>query len=214
MICPTCGARPVGTFRDGSPRFDCSRTSGIPHEPIFPGMPVHPEYAAHVEGLPPIYGHLTEPEQNLVRPIAKKVAERYERGRVAKMKFAPGRRPIIEIVTAGLGAELFVARWAGLEWNRGNARKPDVGADVEVRTTRRSDGMLALYTRDHGNRRYVFTIGSYPSYRIVGWIRGRDALAERYWHPKGAVVMGVTLDVDRFLVPAKDLQPMYEFERA
>lgn len=39
--CWTCGAAPVGTFSDGSPRYDCHRTSGIPHGPTTSPTPLY-----------------------------------------------------------------------------------------------------------------------------------------------------------------------------
>lgn len=38
--CHTCGALPVGTFQDGSWKYDCHITSGIPHGPTTSPRPL------------------------------------------------------------------------------------------------------------------------------------------------------------------------------
>ncbi len=38
--CWTCGAAPIGTFPDGSWRYDCHLTSGIPHGPTTSADPL------------------------------------------------------------------------------------------------------------------------------------------------------------------------------
>ena len=37
--CASCGARPVGTFDDGSPRYDCHRGDPERHVPLWPEAP-------------------------------------------------------------------------------------------------------------------------------------------------------------------------------
>lgn len=200
--CASCGAPATSTFNDGSPRWGPEHPS---HPPIRGDGPT-PWDALKIT--------LDPAEQKRVEKVAKTVAERYRTGKTATMKYIPPGRSIDSVVVQGLGAELAVARWAGLEWNRGIRRKPDVGDDVEVRCVRRPDGMLALYSYDKAGRRFVFTVGSFPSYRLMGWIRGAEGMIYENWHPKGAVVMGYTLDVDRYLVSLDKLRPMGEFTRA
>ena len=204
--CASCGAAPSGSFNDGSPKYACS------HAPIWPGDLVHPAHRMATGRFKPMHGTLDPADQKLLLPVAKKVAARYEADKDAHMKYRARGRSIIDVVTDGLGAELFVARWTGLEWNRGIRRLPDVGTDVEVRNVRRGDGMLSLYEYDKGSRRYVLVVGKFPTYRLIGWLPGKEGMIERYWHPKGALVMGYTLDVSRHLIPQSDLRPMFEME--
>lgn len=200
--CATCGAPATSTFNDGSPRWGADHP---PHPPIRGSGP-SPWESLRIT--------LDEAEQKDAAKVAKTVAGRYRAGKVASMKYVPaGGRTIGDVNLQGFGAEVAVARWSGLVWNRGNRRKPDVGTDVEVRCVRRADGMLAMYDYDKGSRRFVLAIGSFPTYQIVGWIPGRDGMKARYWHPKGSLVMGYTLDVDRWLVPATDLRGMETFDR-
>lgn len=204
--CATCGAPPIGTFNDGSPRYGPSCL----HDSLPAGSPVHPAYLAAVAIAAgrTTQVRLDEPDQKAAETVAKRVADRYREGKDATMKYRS--RSIADVNRDGFGAELAVARWLDLEWHRGNRRKTDVGDDIEVRNVRRADGLLALYTYDHASRRFVLVTGSFPSYTIRGWLPGKDAMTERYWHPKGAVVAGYALDVARFLVPQDDLRSPFE----
>lgn len=206
MTCVSCGAQPIGIHDDGGPRYPAT----CRHTPVYPGDPRHPGL---VDALN-LRVTLDESDQKWAARVARTVAKRYREGKTARMKYLPAGRSIEDVNRDGFGAELAVARWSGEEWHRGLRKLPDVGADIEVRTVRRRDGMLALYTYDHGDRRYVFTIGSFPTYHLIGWIPGREGMTFDYFHPKGSIVMGYTLDVARFLVPVNELYPMKEFRRA
>lgn len=202
--CATCGSDPSGSFNDGSPRYACR------HErPVTPEQ-AHPAYRQALAATRGISNRITldAHEQKIALAVAKKVGDRYREGVVATMKYRS--RSIEEVNRDGFGAEVAVARWTGLEWNRGHRRKPDVGDDVEVRNTRRADGLLTVYTYDKPERRFVLAIGTFPSYTIVGWLPGRDAVTEAHWRPKGSIVAGYTLDVARFIVPQSELRSPYE----
>lgn len=205
--CATCGATPIGTFSDGSPRYD-ART--CLHSPIMPGDPVDPRHDSAMETWKPLTIRLIPKDEEDARKVAAKVAKRYAEQRVAKTRYRAPRGDAA--ILDGFGAELAVARWMGAKWNRGNARKTDVEPDVEVRSIRRDDGFLSLYDFDHPKRRYVLTIGRFPSYRLVGWIWGREGMVEEFFTPKGSVVMGFALDYSRFLIPQDRLRPMGSLE--
>ncbi len=125
-----------------------------------------------------LYVTLDLEEQEIVRKVARKVAERYvrgadERGRRARMKWAPPPGMThLEILLQGFGAEYAVSTWTGLPWNRGVRSKADVGQNVEVRQTRYSDGLLVLKSFDHFERIFILAVGRFPSYRLAGWIHG------------------------------------------
>lgn len=62
----------------------------------------------------------------------------------------------------------------------------DVGANVEVRTTRRSDGCLIIRDNDPPDRWYVLVTGEPPNMDIRGLIRG-DRARQPQWmaNPNG-----------------------------
>lgn len=157
----------LGTF--GGP------TEIVDPEPSRPGRSV-PEPPASASVI------LDLEEQDRVLRVAHVLAQRYaagrdHRGRPARMKWAleHGRDPV-EHMAEGLGAELAVAVWTGLPWNRGIRRLADVGHNVEVRQTRYYDGQLVLKSFDHLERIYVLAIGRFPSYTLAGWIVGAAGL--------------------------------------
>jgi hypothetical protein len=85
----------------------------------------------------------------------------------------------------GAAAELAVAKHIDRYWRpltRSQLRDlPGDVADVQVRSTPRSDGSLIVHRRDLDDARFYLVVTALPSYRIVGWLLGRDAKQERYW---------------------------------
>lgn len=90
----------------------------------------------------------------------------------------------------GAMAELAFAKWANVYWEgsvntfRG---RPDV-AGCEVRWAR--DDELKIYPReaaDKANTKFVLVRGVGPTFDVLGWAYGRDALAfpARRKHPQG-----------------------------
>lgn len=87
----------------------------------------------------------------------------------------------------GAAAELAYAKAAGVEWQAGvnTFKAGDVG-DVQVRSTRLTNGRLIVRPRDPTNALYVFVRGEIPNFTIVGSIRGSDAKSDRYlFNPPG-----------------------------
>jgi len=208
--CATCGAAPAGVFNDWSPRYPAS----CDHPPIWPGMPVHPDHARAIAaiGSRPTFGRLSADDVADAAKVAKKVGDKYAEERTASMKFKPKGYSIEDVNREGFAAELFVARWSGLPWNRGNRRKADVGVDVEVRSSRHPNAYMPIYSFDHFERRFVLVTGSAPNFRIVGWCVGSEVTTFENWRPKGAVLRGVTLTFACYAVPQDQLRPMETFD--
>lgn len=60
-------------------------------------------------------------------------------------------------------------------------KEADFGKKVQIRT--RTDHSYDLLIRDNDDPEhfYVLVTGSLPTYRVVGWIKGSDAMAQPEW---------------------------------
>src|SRR5262249_41198338 len=79
-------------------------------------------------------------------------------------------------------SEMAAAKALGIYW--ADAPEPDVDGDVGpyfVRHTERPDGCLILHPADHDDRVYILVVGSPPSFRVVGWLWGREGKLQSYW---------------------------------
>lgn len=79
----------------------------------------------------------------------------------------------------GATAELAVARALKVHWPASvdQGSDPDIWPDIEVRRTNPS---LIVRPGDYRERRYVWVSGWAPNYKVVGWIKGEDAMREEW----------------------------------
>lgn len=75
--------------------------------------------------------------------------------------------------------EMALAKYMNLYWSKGDFKAPDVG-NFEVRTTPKHNYKLCVRPGDHDDSRYYLVTGSNGTYRIQGWILGRDAKQDRF----------------------------------
>lgn len=75
----------------------------------------------------------------------------------------------------------------------------DVGR-FQVRSTPRLDGSLILHPRDEDDATFILAAGMAPSFRIIGWTKGRIGKAERYWRSD--------VREPAYFVPQRDLRPI------
>jgi hypothetical protein len=81
------------------------------------------------------------------------------------------------------GAEVAVSKFLNRFWRMGvnSYRGPDVGMHIEVKHTPRPDWALLIPKKNADpDRFYVLVRGTMPDYSIVGWIRGKDAMQEKW----------------------------------
>ena len=81
------------------------------------------------------------------------------------------------------GAELAASKFIGRRWTMSIGEvfaESDLEPNVEVRFTRHQGGGLIVRQQDKADRVYVLLIGSIPTYRVVGWIRGEEARRNEY----------------------------------
>ena len=171
-----------------------------------------------------LYVTLDLEEQEEVRKVARKVAERYakgrdEGGRAARMKWAlPPGMTFVDLMLQGFGAEYAVSLWTGLPWNRGIRSKADVGKNVEVRQTKYGEGFLVLKSFDHLDRIFILAVGRFPSYRLTGWIHGSAAVEQgRFFAPGERIAFRPGGDAHAsssggWILPQSALRPMADLE--
>jgi len=90
-------------------------------------------------------------------------------------------------------AEMAVARLAGRYWDGNVAmttererRRPDILPDIEVKSTDKETNRLIVHRRTDDRLVCVLAIGKIPTFRVVGWIRAKDAKREDWWEdPSG-----------------------------
>lgn len=117
--------------------------------------------------------------------------------------------PSIDRHLHGAAAEIAVARYTGREWiDDLDAFRtlPDVLPDLEVRRPTNPTGDLAVYVDDVLERRFVLATGEIPTFELVGWIVGTEALRIR------DTVEGIWRDDDRggWYVPRRFLRDVAE----
>lgn len=83
----------------------------------------------------------------------------------------------------GAGAELATAKIIGVDWTPGPytfGRVPDLWPDIEVRLSSEYWYDLRIRDRDYPDRNFVLVLGSMPTFRVVGYINGRDGTVPEY----------------------------------
>lgn len=108
----------------------------------------------------------------------------------------------------GAIAELAVAIALGKEWKAFcrtfELIKSDVGTKYQVRSTLHPKGNLILHVKDSNDQIYILArMVRVPEVDIVGWIKGVDGKAEKYWRPASKSFRHAA-----YLVPARDLLPI------
>lgn len=83
----------------------------------------------------------------------------------------------------GALGEQALAKAMGAYWSGevGNLSASDIGKKIEVRTTQRQDGSLILHEWDKDDAHFFLLTGQHGTYRIVGWIEGRDGKRAAFW---------------------------------
>jgi hypothetical protein len=108
----------------------------------------------------------------------------------------------------GAIAELAVSLVLNQPWhaflddlNISGQKPPDVGENVQVRSTKYKSGNLLLHPGDHEADIFVLVVVTDRDLRIVGWIEGKTGKNARYWGDKQ------NNKRPAFWVPQSDLNP-------
>jgi hypothetical protein len=107
----------------------------------------------------------------------------------------------------GAAAEYAAAIVLGVPWRVSLTafRDGDLG-EIQVRSTKNTEGFLRLSDRDDDNKPYVLVTGEAPSFTVQGWIWAADGKNQFYYRK---------LKADRppaFFVPIDDLLPIHELK--
>ena len=88
-----------------------------------------------------------------------------------------------DINIEGAAAEQALAKYLGRYWGGdiGTFKKPDIGKNIQVRSTVLRNGSLIIRENDNENDYYVLVTGKMPDFEIVGYILGKDAKQNEYW---------------------------------
>jgi len=105
----------------------------------------------------------------------------------AKHKYGATDKNDWQMHIEGALAEMALAKHLNIYWSgKGAITLPDVG-DQDVRVSASHNNRLILHPDDHDGRRYWLVTGQYGSYRIKGWILGRDGKRDEFWSdPSGS----------------------------
>jgi hypothetical protein len=104
----------------------------------------------------------------------------------------------------GAAAEAAVAKYLGRWWSGAinDLKAADVG-NLQVRSTPYQEGSLILHkVKDADDDCFILAVGTAPTFRLAGWIRGRDGKSERFWTEKK------NNGRPAYFVPQEALKPM------
>jgi hypothetical protein len=129
---------------------------------------------------------LTPDEMDLSALVAR---ERFLRCRANGQRHKYGRKDEDHNVRKeieSVGSEIFAARKLGRTWV--DSLKPDPKGDIgdwlQVRHTPRRYGRLLVHTPEQGDdptHIFFLVVGTFPRYRLVGWLKGSEAQKQQYW---------------------------------
>ena len=80
----------------------------------------------------------------------------------------------------GALSECALAKYLNVYWNHQHWELPDVG-EVDVRCTNYHKPDLILHDKDIDDRKYYLLKGINGTYKICGWLYGREGKLKKYW---------------------------------
>lgn len=104
------------------------------------------------------------------------------KGRQHNLPVKPGD-DLLSLDIKGAMGEMAYAKARGLYYEpRVNTfKEADFGSNVQIRTGAEEGHSLIIRKTDNPEHFYVLVIGSAPTFRVVGWIKGADAMAQAAW---------------------------------
>lgn len=192
--CATCGAPPVGTYNDGSPRFSVT----CDHPPL-----VAEEASTTIDP----YGRV------IVELDAFEMTEAFACGR---KRFAQSQRrksrdhfgePSVDAHVLGAQGERVFSKWVGVPWECTTGRyggASDV-AGCQIRAVSSAKLTLKVRDSDPGRTPVVSIVANPPRFWIRGWILARDAKRSEWIADPGA------RSAPAYFVPSPHLRPMSSF---
>jgi hypothetical protein len=107
----------------------------------------------------------------------------------------------------GAAAELGISLITGEQWHAyledlgGERKPPDVGNNLQVRSTDYKSGHLLVHPGDADEDIFIFVIVNGRNLEIKGWMTGAEAKAQKYWGDKARNKRPA------YWIPQPDLKP-------
>lgn len=196
MICASCGAAPVGTFNDGSPRFDCYRTSPLPHVPLTKAL------FSDGDSFDERLVIVLDPHELDDADVCGRL--RLTRAKRRKAKDQLGEDSLPSHVTGAAGERAF-AKWINDPWECTTGRyggASDVRG-VQVRTSTSTTKRLVIHETDPARMPVVSIVEHAPRYWIRGYIMAGARRPEWIRDPGNRR--------PAYFVPTRELLPMSGF---
>lgn len=192
--CATCGAPPVGTYNDGSPRFPVS----CDHPPL-----TADEASSLVDPYGRVIVELDPFEMVEAYACGKK---RYDQSQRSKSKDRLSD-PSIDSHVLGAQGERVFSKWAGIPWEC-TTRRYGGASDVagcQIRAVSQAKKLAKVRDDDPGRTPVVSVVANPPRFWIRGWILARDAKRDEWIADPGG------RGVPAYFVPTPSLLPMSSF---
>lgn len=196
MICASCGAPPVGTFNDGSPRFTCHIADPDRHVPLV--VPIFSDGDSFAERL------VIELEAHELREADECGKLRLTRAKRRKAKDQLGEDSLTSHVTGAAGERAF-AKWLLVPWECTTGRYGGA-SDVrgcQIRTSTSTTKRLVIHETDPARTPVVSIVEHRPRYWLRGWIMAGARKPEWIGDPGQRR--------PAYFVPTQELLPMSSF---
>lgn len=109
----------------------------------------------------------------------QRATENIKNGDIWSRSGEPPQELFLRMVNGAM-AEAALAKHLNKFWAKGVKGAPDVG-EVDVRCSHYEDGHLEMHEWDKDDRKYYFLTGMLGTYKVRGWIMGKDAKKPKYW---------------------------------
>jgi len=82
----------------------------------------------------------------------------------------------------GAAAEMAYCKFRDKFWSGSvnSFKKADCGQNVQIRSTHHETGSLIIRSDDSDDDFYVLLVGTSPTFRVCGWIKGTDGKSEEF----------------------------------
>ena len=109
----------------------------------------------------------------------QRATENIKNGDIWSRSGEPPQELFLRMVNGAM-AEAALAKHLNKFWAKGVKGAADVG-EVDVRCSHYEDGHLEMHEWDKDDRKYYFLTGMLGTYKVRGWIMGKDAKKPEYW---------------------------------
>jgi hypothetical protein len=80
----------------------------------------------------------------------------------------------------GAASEYAVAKLLRLPWSGNASKGVDIEPNIDVKSTKHESGRLLVTPDAEDDWKFVLVTGAMPTYKVIGWMWGRDAKREEW----------------------------------